>query len=348
MYPEVHRTNASNLIHSSAKMNGRTILVVSNLVTIAVTACAVLFALNQNHNAVMMGASHALDHSERFLQTTAPTPCCNCQTGEVIPPKPPVGICFPATSTVQVQGEIHPRRLENVKIGDMVHVGSGKFEPVYSFGHYAPNSWTNDFVRLDTESGTLVLSSDHMVYVVSNQAFKAAFTVEPGDRLLWKNEPVTVHAITLGHKERGMLAPFTPSGKIVVDGFLASAFIHVPDTPTLHSWISPQWLAHSFEFPHRIACHYMGSCPDETYTSHGVSTWVARPLEVGMWVLHQDSFLLRGALMTVFVTVCAIFTMAEAVFFLYPALGMAAVLGLYVYNNNNNYRRRHFGADVRK
>ena len=323
-------------------MNGRTILVVSNLVTIAVTACAVLFALNQNHNAAIIGANHLLRPSERFLQTTTTTPCCNCQTGEVIPPKPPVTICFPATSTVQVQGEIRPRRLENLKIGDMVHVGSGKYEPIYSFGHYAPKGWSDDFVRLTTESGTLFLSSDHMVY--ASHAFKAAATVEPGDNLLWNDEPVTVQDVSNGHKERGMLAPFTPSGKIVVDGFLASAFIHVPDTPTLHSWMSPQWLAHSFEFPHRIACHYMGSCPNETYTAHGVSTWVARPLEIGMWVLRQDSFVLRGTLMAVFVTVCAMFTVTEAVFFQYPALGMAVVMAVYAYKN---YRRNQ-GAGVRK
>ena len=136
------------------------------------------------------------------------------------------------------------------------------------------------------------------------------------------------------------MAPFTPSGKIVVDGFLASTFIHVPDTPTLQSWMSPQWLAHSFEFPHRIVCHYMGACPDEAYTVDGVSTWVARPLEIGEWVLHQKSLVLRGALMAAFIMICAVFTVTETVFFLNPAFGiMAGVVGLYAY---------HHGAAGRK
>jgi hypothetical protein len=48
--------------------------------------------------------------------------------------------------------------------------------------------------------------------------------------------------------------------------------------------------------------------------------------------------------MAVFVTVCAMFTVTEAVFFQYPALGMAVVMAVYAYKN---YRRNQ-GAGVRK
>ena len=53
-----------------------------------------------------------------------------------------------------------------------------------------PHAWSKDYVRLTPESGVLMLPSDHMVY--AGHAFEAAATVEPGDRLLWNNEPVQV------------------------------------------------------------------------------------------------------------------------------------------------------------
>ncbi|KAI2498136.1 hypothetical protein MHU86_16334 [Fragilaria crotonensis] len=318
-------------------MNGRTILIVSNLVTIAVTACVVLFALHQHQHQIheLQTRDGADQHSmasimkvTRFLQaapTPTPAPCCSCQTGKELPPLP--SICFPSGSTVQIQGQVQPRRLEDIRIGDIVHVGSNKYEPVYSFGHYGPNSWSRDFVRLHTAAGTLTLSSDHMVW--TNEAFQAAASVKPGDLLqMGDGGTVEVRGVSGGHEERGLLAPFTPSGKIVVDGFVASTFIHVPGTPT--TYLSPQWLAHSFEFPHRVACHYMGACPSETYNEHGVSTWVALPLEVGQLFLKSS---LRNWFLALIVMMCATFNVVETVLFQYPALAMAAV-GVYSYHRH--------------
>ncbi|KAI2508900.1 hypothetical protein MHU86_5510 [Fragilaria crotonensis] len=287
-------------------MNGRTILIVSNLVTIAVTACVVLFALHQHQHQIheLQTRDGADQHSmasimkvTRFLQaapTPTPAPCCSCQTGKELPPLP--SICFPSGSTVQIQGQVQPRRLEDIRIGDIVHVGSNKYEPVYSFGHYGPNSWS-------------------------------PASVKPGDLLKWEMVVQSRSAVYRGHEERGLLAPFTPSGKIVVDGFVASTFIHVPGTPT--TYLSPQWLAHSFEFPHRVACHYMGACPSETYNEHGVSTWVALPLEVGQLFLKSS---LRNWFLAL-VMMCATFYVVETVLFQYPALAMAAV-GVYSYHRH--------------
>lgn len=316
-------------------MNGKTILIVSNLVTIAVTAFAVLFALHKHQNEMhQFVQSDSSDTNKapsvmtvpRFLQTTtAPEPCCSCTTGKVLPPLP--ASCFPSDSTVQVQGETQPRRLGDICIGDLVHVGSNKYEPVYGFGHYSPNEWSRDFIRLHTvDSRTMTLSSDHMLLI--NGGFQAAATVKPGDLLLTGNgDMVKVREISGGHVERGLLAPFTPSGKIVVDGFVASTFIHVRDTP--NTYLSPQWLAHSFEFPHRVACHYMGACPNETYSEHGVSTWVALPLELGQWFLQSS---MRNWFLASLVIIFATFNIVETVVFQYPALGMAAGVGILSYH----------------
>jgi hypothetical protein len=166
--------------------------------------------------------------------------------------------------------------------------------------------------------------------VWTNGAFQAAASVKPGDLLqMGRGGAIEVLNVSRGHEERGLLAPFTPSGQIVVDGFVASTFIHVPGTPT--AFLSPQWLAHSFEFPHRVVCHYMGACPSETYNEHAVSTWVALPLKVGQWLLNNS---LRNWFLALVVMVCATFNVIETALFQDPALGMAIVMGIYAYHRH--------------
>merc|ERR1712137_138979 len=65
----------------------------------------------------------------------------------------------------------------------------------------------------------------------------------------------TVHRV-------GLYAPFTPTGTLVVDGFQVSSFVTLDESrPAVTVFgavpMSWHWLAHTFEFPHRIACHYL-------------------------------------------------------------------------------------------
>ena len=97
----------------------------------------------------------------------------------------------------------------------------------------------------------------------------------------------------------GLFAPFTPSGRIVVNNVLASVFISLlDDSPSLTVVagfdVNFHWIAHSFEFPHRLMCHYISSCPRETYTQEGLSNWIALPLKVALRMLQWPTILLNS------------------------------------------------------
>ena len=89
----------------------------------------------------------------------------------------------------------------------------------------------------------------------------------------------------------GAIAPFTPSGKVVVDNILASSFVAFGNDSHLSVGginFSYQWLAHSFEFPHRMACNYLTQCLQESYTEDGVSQWVDAPHRMTLWMMNQS------------------------------------------------------------
>jgi hypothetical protein len=71
------------------------------------------------------------------------------------------GGCFSGSSSVDImyQGSV---ALKELKLGDMVHVEKEVYEPVYSFGHHAPNTRA-EFLQVKTDKTILELSSDHMV-----------------------------------------------------------------------------------------------------------------------------------------------------------------------------------------
>lgn len=229
--------------------------------------------------------------------------------------------------------------MKDIRIGDVVHVGNGKYERVYSFGHYSPTSTGDDYVQLSV-SGTnkkLTLTSDHLVWtkkIGKAGAFLAASQVQVGDELLWNDSDIVkVEAVQQGLTGQGLLAPFTPSGTIMVDGFLTSSFIDAMKQPLLGAGAA-HWAAHSYEFPHRLACHYFGNeCVNETYNEHGVSTWVAAPFELGKWVLDQTSIIKYG-LLSIFVLLMAAFNVIEFACFQYPFIAMAGLMGGYVYHIN--------------
>jgi len=193
-------------------------------------------------------------------------------------------VCFGGSSSVEVQtknGEKDTISMTDLSIGDMVHVGNDVFEPVYSFGHYDPLGEAHmlQIKMANNVKSVLHLSPDHMVMTESLGAIPASH-VRAGDKLLTTTGTDTVKSVRKNVISRGLYAPFTPSGKIAVDGIIASNYIAFEDTEGVELFsrkISHQWMAHAGSFPHRMACHYFGnSCENETYTSKGISTGLSR------------------------------------------------------------------------
>mmetsp|Transcript_4173 Transcript_4173/g.5991 ORF Transcript_4173/g.5991 Transcript_4173/m.5991 type:complete len:580 (+) Transcript_4173:147-1886(+) len=243
---------------------------------------------------------------------------CSREPSDEEPPPPPsipMGFCFAGSSSVQVEhedGQVENMFMKDLSIGDKVNIGEGIYEPIYSFGHYSP-SMKADVLQIKTDARTeLRLSPNHLILTASRGTLPASH-LKVGDELLTGTEFSIEHVKSIDVvRSTGMFAPFTPSGKIVVDGILASSYIAFEDTEGFEIFsgfkISHQWMAHTGSLPHRVMCYYMRSkfCEAEEYTSEGISTGVYSSLlffqKLFDFSNHSGFFvryLLTGLLMTV-------------------------------------------------
>jgi Hint module len=241
--------------------------------------------------------------------------------------------CFSGESTVLVAGKGRVA-LRSVQIGDQVQVENGTFEPVYSFGHYDSNSY-GSFLQLHLSNGrNLVVSHDHLIFTAADAHY-----------------PIPASKITIGTKlvdvDRRIFAPFTPSGTVVVDGVLSSSFVAVEASSLSSPFVvlfggllrlSHQWMSHSFEFPHRVACYYFkfnsnndamskqgnsskytryNYCPTETYTN-GVATWFITPLKLLEWFGQQNP-MVRGVLLGMLAILFSLFQLVEVFLVFYSS-----------------------------
>jgi len=292
-----------------------------------------------------------------FVPTSAPS------AAPTISPAPTRGggfnICFSGHNEVEIKGKGRVE-MKNLRIGDMVLVGDNKYESVYSFGHLDDHD-ESEYLQIYTGSSSpthrrpLEISSDHMVFVEGHHSVPAS-RVEIGDKLILGSDPHTLVEVVAIKSivRRGSYAPFTKSGTIVVNDILASSFVAFQDEEYLHiggyaTPLSFQWLAHTFEAPHRMICA-LGFC-GETYTPEGVSHWVHVPLEVSQWMLRQHLVVLC----LVFVPVLAFFgvlALLEATVFCFPATFLSSLLlavgfgFVFLNNNNNNNNKRMFAINV--
>mmetsp|Transcript_2264 Transcript_2264/g.5289 ORF Transcript_2264/g.5289 Transcript_2264/m.5289 type:complete len:182 (-) Transcript_2264:9-554(-) len=160
-------------------------------------------------------------------------------------------ICFSGRSQVEVQGRGQVD-MKDLKIGDLVLVENNKFEPVYSFGHINHSTET-EYLQIFTQSSRhpLEMSSDHMVFVEGRRSVPAS-SVQVGDKLIVGTDSHTLTKVVTIKEivRRGMYAPFTKSGTIVVNGILASCFVSFQGKEYLHigdvaTPLSYHWLAHT-------------------------------------------------------------------------------------------------------
>jgi len=254
---------------------------------------------------------------EPWLATPAPAPAPSLG-----------GFCFPETALVTVQGEdknnvVTSKKMlmRNVQLGDKVLVDQdGTYETVYSFGHYDTKIQSDAFMSLTTSDGkSLTLTPNHMIQT-SNKGTIAASRIQLGDSVMIassnKNEKVT--QISKNTRKKGMYAPFTKSGYLVVDDIVVSNYIGVivndqnnDDAKILGGLVSHQWVAHAFNAPHRFYCNY-NDCMTENYTEEGLSTWIAMPFSLAQRMFVENTrtntFIKTLGIIT-FVAICIVFTL---------------------------------------
>jgi hypothetical protein len=211
--------------------------------------------------------------------------------------------------------------MKDAKIGDMVLVSPGKYEPIYSFGHLHKDI-VGTYLKF-APSG-LEISPYHMIY--RNGHAVPASMVKVGDVLSDGEVVTSIKSVT----RRGAYAPFTPSGYLVVNGVKVSSFVafqgsDVVKIGQVKTFISYQWLAHMFELPHRLVCYYIGQCPSEKYSETGISTWVAAPYAAVVWFFNQEEVLIALGI-SLYTVAASVLYLLENMFWLVVPMAVAFLL----------------------
>lgn len=234
----------------------------------------------------------------KFLINVSPAPT------PISPPTAPSS-CFSGENTVEVK-DIGDIPMSQLKIGDYVKTLHGKYTQVYGFGHYDHNreetyvrfkfddhNHHNDIVastgsgssssqdalllataryltassKINQASTVLEISSKHLVFVNDGQNNNnpiPASNIMIGDMLSDGNKIVTsIDSII----RRGVYAPLTQSGDIIVSGIHSSNYIQVLDyNKNWIFFINEHMIGHTVSAPQRIFCsYYIEYCKMESY-----------------------------------------------------------------------------------
>ena len=253
------------------------------------------------------------------------------------PPTPGVGLCFAGTNFVDVRDK-GKTQINELQVGDYVRVGDSKFERVYSFGHRDEHSEA-EFIQLLPSQ--LELSPSHMVFIKGRRGATPASLIKVGDILFGKdgNEVVVeaVHTVV----RKGLYAPFTRSGKLLVNGVLSSNYISMQnsDNLMLGSVMTPfthQWLARTFLLLHRTWSLGLGL--SDTNLDNGLAAWIDPPYRFFMWVLKQHPVFL-GMVMLPIIGMLGLFSLFETDLS-YPVAVFALVISFICFRRYWNYSSR--------
>lgn len=151
--------------------------------------------------------------------------------------------CFSGEMLVneRSKGEI---AMKYVDLEDELLVSNGVYEPVYMWGH-RDEGRKSRFLRFEPMG--LELSPAHMVFARSKGAIPA-HEVVVGDHLtLADDEGDSVVAAIHTVQRQGVYAPFTKSGRLIVQNVSCSAYVAVlPEGKNTYFRISQHWMAHAF------------------------------------------------------------------------------------------------------
>lgn len=155
------------------------------------------------------------------------------------------GGCFPAASVVRLEGG-GETTVDRVRAGDRVLATDGEGRLLYSevltFLDRDEGA-TRVFVRVHLSDNSSVTATEAHLLLLASGAPVFAGAVLPGDRLLvpggWARALRTSRVL-----RRGVFAPLTATGTIVVDGAVASCYAAVRSQALAHWALAPlrAWL----------------------------------------------------------------------------------------------------------
>jgi hypothetical protein len=242
-----------------------------------------------------------------------------------------IEFCFPGSMLVETPGG-RTMAMESLKIGDFVKTSDSTFEEVSSFGHYDTHA-VAEYVEIN--SSLRLSDGDHMVFLDIQHAITAS-KVALGDTL-WladgDHEEVKSNLLVKG---KGPFAPFAPSGRIAVNGVVASNYVNnLPSGDQMLGFFNMQWMSHLSQAPHRLASFRMG-IKNETYTTTGLSKWIASTQFDGAhWFLGQHVFVQA----VVFVPAFAVQAVIDAIERKYQLL--VAMVGAAIAFHFSSRKKKH-------
>lgn len=149
--------------------------------------------------------------------------------------------CFPASATVSLEnGNI--LRMDELKVGDRVAVGRGKFSEVYLFTHKLPGV-VSEFVSILLENRIeLRMTSGH--YLILNHVYKPAKLAQIEDIVVLEDGSFSKIIKVSRVIDWGLYNPQTIDGEILVNNVLVSTYTTA---------LSPK-IAHALLTPFRLTC----------------------------------------------------------------------------------------------
>lgn len=246
------------------------------------------------------------------------------------PTEPTIGepqICFAGSSLVRTNDARELISMNDLKIGDQVMVDDmGTFETVYSFAHRQLDALAMfleiGFAGDQAKDTKLTISPEHLVFL-SNGSVVQASSLQEGDELFRLAPSTESNAAPVGIvtsirevERRGIFAPFTKSGKIVVNDVVASCYVGFEGSGTMKGMfgLSYHTASHVSESLHRMWCGLINekSCTEESYTNGGTSQWSAAMLMLYKFILER-SHLVRAILTVASLTLLSVLRLAEIV-----------------------------------
>lgn len=183
--------------------------------------------------------------------------------------------CFPSDMHVRLSAT-ETRQLKDLIVGDRVYTSSFEKDSVIAFSHRIHSLQAFPFVRIDTTSlHNITLSHGHFIYV--NGKLKAARDTRVGDIVITEAGKASVTSVK-DVWSKGLYAPHTLGGDLMVNGVLVSCYTSVIPETTAHTLLAPIRAL----FRTRFVSNPLGSL-----LYHGVDQSISARLSQLTWAMSQ-------------------------------------------------------------
>ena len=270
-----------------------------------------------------------------FSCTSAPTPAPVPASSPPPPPATPAtpgAVCFSGSATVKVEakGKV---LMKDLQLGDKVYTGS-EYDLVYAFAHRDMDA-TVDFLQIYTHGlvgQPLQVSGNHMVFIHGKSNPIRAIDIAVGDTLQNSSGNGSVVSRIETVKSKGLYAPLTVSGKLLVDDVVASSYVAVLGTdrefvelagvtlPITHSSAG-----HTFSTPLRLMCMTVSPKICEWKSEGGMHPWLSFGQKLAS-AMENQHFIMQLIMLIVALCLLLPFALIESLFG--PVYGPLAIIGL--------------------